>query len=160
VKFIFKLHNNNYSGKDILFLDRDGVVIKDTGYPCGIKNLEIQKSLIEKLILFKNKNKLNICGFITNQSGVSRNYFTEEKFWETHFYIVDYCIKVGLEINFTCVNFFKEENYYRKPNNGMLETALKHFDALRLESFMVGDRESDRLTAELSKINYKDVKTF
>ena len=98
MKFIFKLHNNNHSGKDILFLDRDGVVIKDTGYPYEIKNLEIQKSLIEKLILFKSKNKLNICGFITNQSGVSRNYFTEEKFWETHIYIVDYCIKFGLEI--------------------------------------------------------------
>ena len=42
----------------------------------------------------------------------------------------------------------------------MLETAIKHFDAVRLGSFMVGDRETDRLSSEMSKINYKDVKTL
>ena len=160
MKFTFKLHTKDNLGKRILFLDRDGVVIEDTGYPIEINNLEIKKNTIEKLIDFKEQNSLNNCGFVTNQSGVSREYFSEKKFWETHEYIIKRCIDLGLEIDFTCVNFFMNNNYFRKPNNGMLETAINYTGAIREQSFMVGDKETDMVAAKKSYLNYEDISYF
>ena len=93
MKFIFKSQSSIINGKTILFLDRDGVVIEDTGYPIGIDKIQIKEKTIMKLLNFKKKHKLKICGFITNQSGVSRNYFTEIQFWDTHEFILSKCYK-------------------------------------------------------------------
>ena len=159
MKFVFKMHKNNV-GKHILFLDRDGVVIEDTGYPIEIDKLKIKESSIKNLIQFKKINNLSICGFITNQSGVGRGYFSEEKFWITHKYIINCCNDLGLDINFTCVNFFAESNYFRKPNNGMLETVINYFGATKEKSYMVGDKETDMQAAEKSNLSYKNINYF
>ena len=160
MKFTFKLNTKDNFGKKILFLDRDGVVIEDTGYPIEIDNLEIKKNTIKKLIDFKEQNSLSNCGFVTNQSGVSREYFFEKKFWETHEYIIKRCNDLGLEIDFTCVNFFMNNNYFRKPNNGMLETAISYTGAIREQSFMVGDKDTDMAAAKKSFLNYEDISYF
>ena len=160
MKFIFNLHTKDNFGKYILFLDRDGVVIEDTGYPIEIKKLKIKTNTIKKIINFKKQNNINICGFITNQSGVSRKYFTENKFWDTHKYIIKCCKDFGLSIDFTCVNFFKEENYFRKPNNGMIETSIKYFNAKRSSCYLIGDKETDLLSAKKSRVKYIDINFF
>ena len=157
MKFVFKSQSSIIIGKTILFLDRDGVVIEDTGYPIGIDKIKIKEKTIMKLLNFKKKHKLKICGFITNQSGVSRNYFTENQFWDTHEFILSKCNKIGLKIDFTCVNFFVENSYFRKPNNGMIETAINYYKASRDGSIFIGDRKTDELAADKSKIKYKSV---
>ena len=159
MKFIFKIHENKI-GDNILFLDRDGVVIEDTGYPIEIKKLKIKEFSINNLVHFKEKNNLSVCGFVTNQSGVSRGYFSEEKFWETHDYIIGCCNSLGLVINFTCVNFFTKDDYFRKPNNGMLETAINYFGAKKDKSFMVGDKDTDMQAAKKSNLNFKNITYF
>ena len=160
MKFIFKLHTQRSFEKSILFLDRDGVVIEDTGYPSEIKELKIKANTIKKLIKFKKSKNISTCGFVTNQSGVARGYFTEEQFWKTHNFITKCCIDLGLEIDFTCVNFFDKSNYFRKPNIGMLETVINYCKADRVQSFMIGDKETDKSAAEKSFINYRDVTFF
>ena len=160
MKFIFKLHTQKSFEKSILFLDRDGVVIEDTGYPSEIKKLKIKEKTIKKLIMFKKSKDIFTCGFVTNQSGVGRGYFTEQKFWNTHNYIIKYCIDLGLEVDFTCVNFFEKSNYFRKPNIGMLETVINYCKADRTQSFMVGDKETDKQAAEKTFLNYKDISYF
>ena len=55
MKFTFKLHTKDNIGKKIFFLDRDGVVIEDTGYPIEIDNLEIKKILLKNLLILNNK---------------------------------------------------------------------------------------------------------
>ena len=160
MKFIFNIHTKNKFEKSILFLDRDGVVIEDTGYPIEISKLKIKTNNIKKIINFRKQNSINICGFVTNQSGVSRGYFTEKKFWETHKYIIKCCEDLGLCINFTCVNFFKEENYFRKPNNGMIETMIKYFGVTRSTCYMIGDKKTDLLSAKKSRVKYTDIKFF
>ena len=160
MKYIFKLYNKNISGNKILFLDRDGVVIEDTGYPNEINKLQFNFKIIENIIKFKLDKNFDACGFVTNQSGVSRGYFSEEEFWQTHDYIKNKCIKNNLKIDFTAVNFFQDPHYYRKPSPGMLESVIDHFLANRSSCYMIGDKNSDKVAAEVSKINYISVENF
>ena len=113
MKFIFEIHNEKLEVNKILILDRDGVVIKDTGYPHKIKELKFEINNIKKIINFMKKNDFNLCGFATNQSGVGRGYFSENQFWICHNHIIKTCRKNGLEIDFTAVNFFKSTSYYK-----------------------------------------------
>ena len=53
MKFVFKSQSSIINGKTILFLDRDGVVIEDTGYPIGIDKIKIKEKTIMKLLNFK-----------------------------------------------------------------------------------------------------------
>ena len=106
MKFIFKLHHEIFSANKILILDRDGVVIKDTGYPNKINELKYEINNIISINNFIKENEFDLCGFATNQSGVGRNYFSETQFWNCHNHIIEICKKNSLKIDFTAVNFF------------------------------------------------------
>ena len=121
MKFIFVIHQEYNKPKSVLILDRDGVVIKDTGYPHKSKEIIFEEKKIEKIKSLVKKRKFDICGFATNQSGVGRKYFSETQFWKCHNHIVNECSSKSLNINFTAVNFFMTDSYYRKPNSGMLD---------------------------------------
>ena len=154
MKFIFEIHNEKLEVNKILIIDRDGVVIKDTGYPHKIKELKFEVNNIKKIINFIKKNDFNLCGFATNQSGVGRGYFSENQFWICHNHIIKTCRKNGLEIDFTAVNFFKSTSYYRKPNPGMINQ-IKHFYSVNSKNiFFIGDKSSDEKAAKNATINY------
>ena len=148
MKFIFQIHKLQNRPKKVLILDRDGVVVKDTGYPHRIDELIFEEQNIERINLIIKNKKFDLCGFATNQSGVGRNYFSEEQFWECHNFIVKKCLSLGILINFTAVNFFKEESYYRKPRSGMLEQAKFYYDISYKKILFIGDKKSDELAAK------------
>ena len=101
MKFIFQIHHVQNRPKKVLILDRDGVVIKDTGYPHKVDELFFEEQNIEKIKKIIKKNKFDICGFATNQSGVGRKIFSEIQFWKCHNYIIKFCLLKGLKIDFT-----------------------------------------------------------
>ena len=77
MKFTFALHQNLKKAQKILFLDRDGVVIRDTGYPYQKDKVIFEIENILKIKKLINDGNFDLCGFVTNQSGVSRDIFTE-----------------------------------------------------------------------------------
>ena len=160
MKFVFEKHNSIYKGKKLLFLDRDGVVIKDTGYPHKKNEIQFNFKIIENLVILKNTHNIEIVGFVTNQSGVERGFFSEKQFWDTHLFIIEKCKLLGMEINFTCVSYFKSKNFYRKPSNGMIIHALKYYSGCKKKSIMVGDKETDKIAAKKSNLLYYDVEKF
>ena len=143
----------------IAFLDRDGVLnYGREGYVNNPSQMNVIPGAGHAIAQLRESG-FTIC-VVTNQSGVARGYFTEEQFWKTHNYITKCCIDLGLDIDFTCVNFFEKNNYFRKPNIGMLETVINYCKADRIQSFMVGDKETDKISADKSFINYRDVNFF
>ena len=154
MKFIFVIHKNYSKPKSVLILDRDGVVIEDTGYPHKLKEIIFEDKKIEKIKSIINKRKFDICGFATNQSGVGRKYFSEMQFWKCHNYIINFCLSKGLNINFSAVNFFTSDSYYRKPNCGMLDQ-IKYFYKVDNDSILfVGDKTSDAEAAKKANISF------
>ena len=62
--------------KPAIFLDRDGVINKDTGYVSQVDDFHFLPGVIDALQLLKKKGYLLVV--VTNQSGIARNYYTED----------------------------------------------------------------------------------
>ena len=61
-----------------IFLDRDGVINKETGYLHKIEDFKFIDGVFEACHYLKSLDYKII--IITNQSGISRGYFTEQDF--------------------------------------------------------------------------------
>jgi len=59
-----------------VFLDRDGTIIEDVGYPHECSKIRFLPRVSEAIKLL-NENGFKVI-VTTNQSGVARGYFTEE----------------------------------------------------------------------------------
>lgn len=134
-----------------LFLDRDGVIIEDTGYVHG-RDLKF----IERLFpLIENANYENIpVVVVTNQSGVARGYFSEEDVELTHSFINSYLRKRGLGIDrfYYCPyhtdgyeKMYRKRSLCRKPDPGLVLKACRDMGLDLSGSLMIGDRERDRI---------------
>tara|TARA_R110002012_G_scaffold302549_2_gene503598 strand:- start:82891 stop:83439 length:549 start_codon:yes stop_codon:yes gene_type:complete len=139
------------SGVPAVFLDRDGVLIEDTGYP----HLEAHLTLIPGAA--EAVRRLNALGYlvvvVTNQSGVARGMFSEETMHAFNALIVRRLASKGARIGavYACP-FHKEardERYFhpdhpdRKPNPGMILKAIEAHGIDPARSFLIGDRPSD-----------------
>ena len=147
------------------FLDRDGVINHDYGYVHKPKNFKLKKDVIKTLKHLINKNYYIF--IITNQAGIAKKKFTEKDFFKLHLYI-----KKKLNLNnvyFNDVKFspyhpkgkikkFKKKSNYRKPGNLMVKDILRNWLVDKKNSFMIGDKISDKLCAKKSNIYFEFVK--
>jgi len=62
----------------VAFLDRDGVINKDTGYTHKIDDFEFVERCIESLKILQERGYALI--IVTNQSGIGRGYYSEEDY--------------------------------------------------------------------------------
>ena len=133
-----------------LFLDRDGVLNRERGdYTFNVEDFEVLPDVAEALKLAKSKGFLLIV--ISNQGGIAKEIFTQERVEKLHGILLHQLMKNGVEI---------DEVYYcphhndigkcicRKPNSGMLEKAMARFQIDKNASVMIGDSERDVLAAQ------------
>lgn len=127
-----------------IFLDRDGVIIKDVGYISKAKDVCLEKGVSA---LLKFAYKLNIPVFIiTNQSGISRGYFEWEDFDKVNCKMLDL-----IEYPSPIVSIFANSHItiskdnWRKPNPTMLLIASEKYNLNLKKSIFIGDRLSDML---------------
>lgn len=137
-------------GKKVLFIDRDGTIIKETAdeqidafekmifYPKAFTFLgKIAKELDYELVM------------ITNQDGLGTEIFPEDTFWPVHNFIMKSFENEGVVFNEVFIDrtFPKDNANTRKPGTGMLTSYFS--DAYDLKnSFVIGDRLTD---VELAK---------
>lgn len=136
--------------KKILFLDRDGVLIKEPA--------DYQIDSFEKLefipgvfhFLGEIARKLDyVFVMVTNQDGLGTASFPEATFWPIQEHIVKTLEGEGIHFDQICIDrSFQEENSpYRKPGTAMLTKYLKgNYDIEN--SFVIGDRGTDIMLAD------------
>ena len=143
--------------KRVLFIDRDGTLIKETA--------DEQIDAFDKLIFYPKvfQYMSKICKeldfeivMITNQDGLGTEVYPEDTFWPVHNFVIDAFKNEGVvfEEEFIDRTFAKDNAPTRKPNTGLL---TKYFsEDYDLEnSFVIGDRLTD---IELAKnLNAKGV---
>ena len=148
--------------KPALFLDRDGVINKDTGYVFEKKRFIWRKN-ISKFIKKYNDNNFYVF-VITNQSGIGRGYYTENQVIELHNWINSQLYKCGAHIDrFYYAPFYKKSKILkyrknknlRKPNIGMVKLALKEWSINKKKSIIIGDKNTDLELAKKLNINGK-----
>ena len=136
------------------FLDRDGVINEDTGYLINIKDFKWIEGAIEALKILKENNFLII--IISNQSGVSRGYFSKKDVHNLHKWINLQLSEHNVKID----DFFfatehpdtETSKTRRKPSPRMIEEAIEKYNLNRDDCFMIGDKDIDVLAAKNANI--------
>ena len=135
--------------KKAIFLDRDGTINVEKDYIYKSEDLVFEEGTIEALKTFKNLGYILIV--VSNQSGIARGYFTEKDLNIFNNNMNEILKKNGVEITeFYCcphhpngIGEYKKVCECRKPNNKMIEDAIKKYNIDREKSYMVGDKISD-----------------
>ena len=137
-------------GKKVLFIDRDGTIIKETA--------DEQIDAFEKMVFYpkaftylgKIAKELDYeLAMITNQDGLGTDVFPEDTFWPVHNFIMKSFENEGVVFDNVFIDrtFPKDNADTRKPGTGMLTSYFS--DEYDLEnSFVIGDRLTD---VELAK---------
>ncbi len=137
-----------FSVSGAVFLDRDGVLIEDTGYISSPEEVRFIEGSLEA-VAHLNAASIPVL-VVTNQSGVGRGLYT----W-TDFERVQNTLVEGLEKHhawfdgvWACgfnseVNGGENGHAWRKPNPGMIEDAVRELELEAKRSWIVGDRGSD-----------------
>jgi len=127
--------------KPAIFLDRDGVIVEDTGYPYKIEDFKLIPNALEGLKLL-NGHKLI---FITNQSGIGRGYFTLRDFENFNIHLLNILKKNNIKIEkiYWCPHKPDDNCECRKPKIKLLKDAEEELGIDLKNSFMIGDRKSD-----------------
>lgn len=132
-----------------LFLDRDGIVIRDTHYPHLPEDLEILKPAIDLINLAKSKNFQVI--LISNQAGVAKKKFTLEQMQSFH-QLLEKELREKYQIKFDDVYYCPHLNHFdRKPSPGMLLKAVQRNKIDLKRSIMIGDKASDNFLIDQMK---------
>ncbi|MNS51832.1 D-glycero-alpha-D-manno-heptose-1,7-bisphosphate 7-phosphatase [compost metagenome] len=133
------------------FLDRDGVLIVDCGYPHRPDQLVLIPGAAEAV------KRLNDAGYVvvivTNQSGVARGLFSEETMHGFNALLVERLAEAGARIDAVYAaphhaeavdeRYRHPDHPDRKPNPGMLLRAIAEHDLDPARSLMIGDQPSD-----------------
>lgn len=151
--------------KKAIFLDRDGTINVEKDYIYKSEDLVFEEGTIEALKTFKNLGYILIV--ISNQSGIARGYFTEEDLNIFNNNMNEILKRNGIEITeFYCcphhpdgIGEYKKVCECRKPNNKMIEDAIKKYNIAREKSYMIGDKTSDIGTGLKSNLKTVLVKT-
>jgi imidazoleglycerol-phosphate dehydratase/histidinol-phosphatase len=133
--------------KRILFIDRDGTLIKESPPTYQIDDfskLEFYPGVFEYLGRIAREMSYELV-MVTNQDGLGTPAFSEEKFWPVQEFVIK-CLS-GENIHFNAVHidrsFPSDNSPDRKPGTGMLKQYINN-DNYDIEgSYVIGDRITD-----------------
>ena len=139
-----------FRGRPALFLDRDGTINVDTGYPSDPGEIVLLPGILPSI---RTANAAGLASVIvTNQSGVARGLFGWDAFEAVNRRVVELLAAEGCRVDLVLACAYHEDGRgnlavadhpMRKPNPGMILRAAEIAGLDLARSIMVGDRESD-----------------
>lgn len=147
------------SQRKAAFLDRDGVINVDHGYISRWEDFEFIPGALNAMRALKRAGFTLI--IVTNQSGIARGYFTEERYQELTRTMELALASAGAEVEavYHCphhpAGVIRGLDIYcdcRKPSPGMILRARTELGLSLPNSFLVGDKRTDILAARAAGI--------
>ena len=125
-----------------IFLDRDGTINEDIGYPHKIEHFMMLPGVIQGL---KKLSKDFIFVIITNQSGIGRGIHTEEDMHNFNKHLINDLKKNKIEIKkiYHCPHTTEQLCDCRKPSDKYIKDATKEFNIDVKNSWAIGDHPHD-----------------
>jgi histidinol-phosphate phosphatase family protein len=137
-----------------IFLDRDGTLIVDRGYGGDPAAVELLPGVREAIADLKNFGCLLF--LFSNQSGVSRGFFTMESVLACNSRMVE-LLGYGGDDPFEAVCLATEmptaAPIYRKPSPRFIDEMVEKYHLERENCHMVGDKSSDVLAGVNGGVN-------
>lgn len=143
-----------------VFLDRDGVINRNRDdYVKSIDELELLPFVSNAINLLNNANFKVV--IISNQSAVNRGLVSLEKLDKIHEFLKGQLLRNSAKIDgiYFCPHRPNEFCECRKPKPTLILNAAKELDIDLSKSFMIGDRESDRVAAQQAGVQFILIKT-
>lgn len=140
------------AGRKAVFLDRDGVINEDTGYPHAPDQIRFKPGIFEFCSAILEKGYMIIV--VTNQAGVAKGLFTEQDVMSLHEWMLQEFSQRGVEIagfyycpyhKYAELAEYRRDSDCRKPNPGMILQAARDLDIDISRSVMIGDKPTDRI---------------
>lgn len=126
-----------------VFLDRDGTIMVDTGYPSDPDEVALLPGAADALRgLHKRGYALVI---VSNQSGIGRGLVTSAQASAVHERVASTLLELGVPLDgaYYCPHGPDDACNCRKPLPGLLRQAASELALDLTRSFMVGDCQSD-----------------
>ncbi|MBL7762524.1 MAG: bifunctional histidinol-phosphatase/imidazoleglycerol-phosphate dehydratase HisB [Chitinophagaceae bacterium] len=135
------------TGKRVLFIDRDGTLIKEAPPTYQIdawEKLEFYPEAFQYMTRIAAELDYELV-MVTNQDGLGTASFPEETFWPVHNHIMKSFENENVFFKAVYIDkSFPEENLpSRKPGTGMLTSYLNNSSYDIRNSFVIGDRITD-----------------
>ena len=136
--------------KRLLFIDRDGTLIEEPADEQidSFEKLKFVKGVFRNLAFICEKLDFEFV-MVSNQDGLGTNSFPEDTFWPVHNFILQTLEGEGITFDEILIDpHFPEDNApTRKPNTGLVEKYINNPDYDIANSYVIGDRETDRTFA-------------
>lgn len=123
-----------------VFLDRDGVIVKQIHYLHKIEQVELIEGVKEAINILKENNYQVLV--VTNQSVIGRGLTDVRGVFEIHEYINE-ILDNQIDDFFFCPHLPNQGCLCRKPNILMFNKAFNLYGVDIANSYMVGDKISD-----------------
>ncbi|PMH37495.1 D-glycero-beta-D-manno-heptose-1,7-bisphosphate 7-phosphatase [Vibrio sp. 10N.286.49.B3] len=145
--------------KPAVFLDRDGVINVDHGYVHDEHDFEYIDGVFEAAQAFKKMGYLLV--LVTNQSGIARGKFSEDRFLSLTQWMDWNFVDNGVELDgiYYCphhpehgIGEYKQDCECRKPKPGMFISARDFLKIDMQNSVMIGDKAEDMMAAEAAGV--------
>ena len=137
--------------KRILFIDRDGTLIVEPADEQidAFEKLKFTKGVFRNLGFIRQHLDFKFV-MVSNQDGLGTESFPEDKFWPGHNFILQTLEGEGITFDEILIDpHFPEDNApTRKPNTGLVEKYINNPDYDIANSYVIGDRETDRAFAQ------------
>ena len=137
--------------KRLLFIDRDGTLIEEPADEQidAFEKLKFTKGVFRNLHFIREHTDFEFV-MVSNQDGLGTKAFPEDTFWPVHKFILQTLEGEGITFNEILIDpHFPEDNApTRKPNTGLVEKYMNNPEYDIANSYVIGDRETDRKFAE------------
>ena len=137
--------------KRILFIDRDGTLIEEPADEQidSFEKLKFTQGMFKNLAFIKSKLDFEFV-MVSNQDGLGTSSFPENTFWPVHNFILQSLEGEGIAFDEILIDrHFPEDNAdTRKPNTGLVRKYIDNPEYDIAESYVIGDRDTDRQFAE------------
>ena len=155
----------NHFHRPAVFLDRDGVINYDKGYVHNKNNFKFRLGVLKGLKLLNDKNYYIF--IVTNQAGIAKKIFSLNDFNKLHIFLKQKLQTKDIfidDVSFSPfhpnakVKKYKKNSLTRKPGNLMIERIKKKWHLNLSKSFMIGDKNSDKICAKKSGLYFEFAK--
>ena len=135
----------------LLFIDRDGTLIQEPEDEQidSFEKLVFTKGVMRNLSFIAQHTDYQLV-MVSNQDGLGTDSFPENTFWPVHNFIIQTLESEGIHFEEQLIDrHFPEDNSpMRKPGTGMLTHYIDNPEYDLVNSYVIGDRETDAQLAE------------
>ncbi len=138
--------------RKVIFLDRDGVINIDLGYVADLNHLRFLDGAMDFMRAARGLGYELVV--VTNQAGIAKGKYTEAEYHAFMDGLLErlHAQRIDVLDSYYCpfhpegvIGEYRKDSFDRKPAPGMILKAAEKHSVDLFSSWMVGDKDSDRI---------------